>query len=291
MRYFLTILFIVITSADDHAQPHRGFISINDGKLYFEITGTGRPLVFIHGMCLDHRMWQDQIDHFSKSFTCINVDLRGFGASSVPGDTPYSFHEDIMTLLDSLKIKEPVILIALSMGGKAAINFAIAYPENTRSLILADVAVDGFNFKEFNLAPMVKMAGEKGIDSANHLFLDEAVFAPAKRDSNVFNRLRQMILSYSGWQWTHKNPIHGLSPPAIEQLSKINVPVLIITGERDISDFQNIADTLHKNIRQSIRKEIPDAGHMCNMEKPVVFNNIVDQFLMLNGKKSPATRN
>src|SRR5689334_8061235 len=126
-----------------HTQKSHGFIPIKDGKLYYEKSGKGSPIVFLHGICLDHRMWQQQIDHFSKSYTCINVDLRGFGMSSIPNDESYSFHEDIKTLLDSLQIAQPVVLIALSMGGKAAINFCLAYPDRTKSLILADVAIDG----------------------------------------------------------------------------------------------------------------------------------------------------
>ena len=68
----------------------------------------------------------------------------------MPDTNSYSFHEDVKTILDSLHIHEPVILIALSMGGRAAVNFALAYPEKTKALILADVAVDGYVFKEFN---------------------------------------------------------------------------------------------------------------------------------------------
>ena len=279
MRSLLTICFIVLAAVNGRAQTSQGFIPVKDGKLYYEKSGTGQPIVFLHGTCVDHRMWQQQIDYFSKSYTCVNVDLRGFGMSSVPDTTSYSFHEDIKTLLDSLHIKEPVVFIALSMGGKAAINFCLAYPEHTRSLIVADVTIDGYNFKDFNLARIARVAQEKGIDTANQFFFDETVFAPAKRDSTVFRRLRQMILSYSGWQWIHRNPIHGLSPPAIEQLGQIKVPVLIMTGEEDIPDFQQIADILHKNIKQSIKKEIPGAGHMSNMEKPDIFNHLVDEFL------------
>jgi 3-oxoadipate enol-lactonase len=262
------------------AQQRQGFVPVNEGKLYYETIGSGPPLVFLHGVCLDHRMWQKQVDYFSKSYTCINLDLRGFGKSSLPGSAPYSFHEDIKTLLDSLQIEKPVVIIALSMGGKAAINFSLAYPEKTKALILADIAVDGYSFRDFRLERIAKVAQQKGIDTANQLFLEEPIFASAKTDGAVFACLRQMVLSYSGWQWEHKNPIQGLAPPAIEQLKQIQGPVLIITGEKDIWDFQQIADILHENIKQSVKKEIEHAGHMCNMEKPEVFNRFVSDFLI-----------
>ncbi|HEY1871024.1 MAG TPA: alpha/beta hydrolase, partial [Chitinophagaceae bacterium] len=147
MRHYLVTYLALMITLNAWTQQ-QGFVQINDGTLYYEKKGTGPPLVFLHGLCLDHRMWQQQIDHFSKSYTCINLDLRGFGRSSVPTTTSYSFHEDIRILLDSLHIKDPVVLIALSMGGKAAVNFSLAYPEKTKALVLADVAIDGYQFRD-----------------------------------------------------------------------------------------------------------------------------------------------
>jgi len=279
MRYLLVISLSILLTFNGLTQSRRGFIPVNEGRLYYEKTGSGPPVIFLHGICLDHRMWQQQVDYFSKSYTCINIDLRGFGKSSLPGQTGYSFHEDIKVILDSLHTAEPVVLIALSMGGKAAINFSLAYPKQTKALVLADVAVDGYHFRDFRLDVVSAVAREKGVDSANQFFLNHALFTSAKNDTAVFNRLRTMISSYSGWQWVHKNPILGLNPPSIEQLNKIKVPVLIITGEKDIWDFQQIADILHNNIQQSVKKQIGDAGHMCNMEKPDVFNRLVFDFL------------
>jgi 3-oxoadipate enol-lactonase len=280
MRYLLLVSCILAAVVKGLTQQQQGFIPVNDGQLYYEKTGTGPPLVFLHGVCLDHRMWQQHVDYFSRSYTCINLDLRGFGNSSLPGSSPYSFHQDIKTLLDSLQIKNQVVLIALSMGGKAAINFSLSYPERTKALILADAAVDGYNFRDFRLEHIAKLAQQKGIDTANRFFLNQSIFASAKKDSAVFARLTQMVLSYSGWQWVHSNPVQELTPPAIEQLKQIKLQVLMITGEKDIWDFQQIADILHKNIKRSLKKEIADAGHMCNMEKPQVFNRLVSHFLI-----------
>src|SRR5678815_3075215 len=142
VRHLFIIPFSILLTFNGWTQSRQGFIPVNDGQLYYEKIGSGPPVVFLHGICLDHRMWQQQIDYFSKSYTCINVDLRGFGKSSFPGQTPYSFHEDIKVLLDSLHTAEPVVLIALSMGGKAAVNFSLAYPKQTKALVLADAAID-----------------------------------------------------------------------------------------------------------------------------------------------------
>jgi 3-oxoadipate enol-lactonase len=70
-----------------------------------------------------------------------------------------------------------------------------------------------------------------------------------------------------------------LDPPAIGRLSEINVPALIIIGERDSTDNQNIADLLHEGIHSSSKEIIEGAGHMVNIEKPQRFNSIVLDFL------------
>jgi pimeloyl-ACP methyl ester carboxylesterase len=272
----------MVVSLNGSAQQQQGFIPINEGTLYYQKQGSGPFLVFLHGNCLDHRMWEKQVNYFSTAFTCISVDLRGFGKSSFPTGTPYSFHEDIKTLLDSLHIDEPVVLVAQSMGGKAAVNFSLTYPQKTKALILADVTIDGYSFKDFKLDPIYEAGKQKGVDTANQLFLDHPIFSSARSDSAVFSDLRNMVLSYSGWQWIHKNPIQGLTPPAIQQLDQIKVPVLIITGEKDIQDFQQVADILHKSIKHSLKKQIKGAGHMCNMEQPDAFNKIVSDFLAFN---------
>jgi pimeloyl-ACP methyl ester carboxylesterase len=171
MRYVLIICITLIANLNGLSQQQQqGFIQIKDGKLYYEKKGIGPPLVFLHGIGLDHRMWEKQIERFSNSFTCINPDLRGFGKSSLPTTSPYSFHEDIKTLLDSLHLQEPVVLIALSMGGRGAINFALSYPAKTKALILADVVVDGYTFQDFKLEIFAAIAKQKGIDSANQSF-------------------------------------------------------------------------------------------------------------------------
>jgi pimeloyl-ACP methyl ester carboxylesterase len=265
-------------STKSSAQFQEGFVNVENGRLFYQKQGTGRPLLFLHGLCLDHQMWNDQISFFATQFTCITVDLRGFGKSTVPS-APYSFHEDLNVLLDSLHIREPVTLIALSMGGKAAVNFSLAYPERTKALILADVAIDGYNFEEFDLKPIFEMARAKGVDSANQLFLNNEVFAYTRKSNVVFDRVSDMVLHYSGWLWIHQNPIKVLNPVAIQQLDRIKAPVLILTGENDIQDFQNIAEILHKNIKQSEIRKIRNAGHMCNMENSAAFNEFAFNFL------------
>ncbi|HTQ64999.1 MAG TPA: alpha/beta hydrolase [Puia sp.] len=255
-----------------------GFIPVNGGEIFYFKKGSGTPMVFIHGFCLDHRMWNDQLEFFSENYTCIIVDLRGFGKSSLPS-AQYSHHEDLKTLLDHLDIQERIVLIGLSMGGRFVINFSLVYPEKINALVLTDAVLDGYSFREFRLDYIYEAGKTMGIDIANQLWLNHPIFDPARKISSVCRRLKEMVISYSGWHWINKNPLVPLSIPSINQLDKIDSPTLILVGEHDIFDFQQIADILHRDIKNSVKEVIEGAGHMSNMEKPAEFNRLVQRFL------------
>jgi 3-oxoadipate enol-lactonase len=255
------------------------YCPVQEGNLFFLKEGSGPPLVFIHGFCLDHRMWENQVNHFSKKYTCITLDLRGFGKSSVPTDQSFSNHEDLNDLFEFLKFDEAVILVGLSMGARVTSNFAITFPEKTRAIIFADAAIDGFAFKNFNLAYIYETGKKEGIEVANKLWIDHPIFDSTRNSLPVRESLTQIVMSYSGWHWINKNPIRNLTPPALEQLQKLRMPCLILIGELDIPDFKSIADILNKQIKNSIKLEMQNVGHMCNMESPDKFNELLDQFL------------
>jgi 3-oxoadipate enol-lactonase len=255
------------------------YCPVKEGKLFFLKEGNGPPLVFIHGFCLDLRMWENQINYFSKNFTCIAYDVRGFGNSTVPSDQSYSNHEDLNELLNFLDINEPVILIGLSMGARVVANFALKYPERTRAIIFADGVVDGYIFKDFNLTYIYKAGKELGIQVANRMWLEHPIFEPAIRSKEVKQKLIEMVMTYSGWHWINKNPIVNLTPPAIEQLHKLAMPALILIGQLDIPDFKDLAILLNTRITTSSKIEMTGVGHMCNIESPGIFNDMMNHFL------------
>src|SRR5689334_11281492 len=118
-------------------------VEISGGSLYYETAGSGDPLVLIHGLGLDLRMWDDQFAEFAQHRQVVRCDLRGFGKSTVPTAEPYSHADDLKAMLDHLSIARADIL-GLSMGGWIATNFALTYPEMTRKLILVDSAIYGY---------------------------------------------------------------------------------------------------------------------------------------------------
>jgi pimeloyl-ACP methyl ester carboxylesterase len=243
------------------------------------VKGNGPPLIFIHGFGLDHRMWEKQIIFFSSHYKVIAPDLRGFGLTPPPSDEPFAYHEDMEELLDLLNVFEPAILVGHSMGARAVANFALCRPKKTKAVIFTNAAIEGYSFKEFDLANIYQAGKSQGVQAANQMWLDHSIFDCARENHVVADKLKEMVTEYSGWHYTQKAPFKPVFPAAYQQLENIKLPTLIITGEYDPPDFKTIAEHLHEKIAGSVKKEIAGAGHMCNMEAPGIFNEIVNEFL------------
>ncbi len=257
----------------------KGIAPVNGTELYYECAGEGDPLVLIHGFSLDTRMWNDQFETYAAHFKVVRYDLRGFGRSSVPDGTPFSPADDLKALLDFLEIRTAHIL-GLSLGGWVATNFVLAYPKKVDRLILADSVLLGLEWSSEYLAatnPIWEAAGIEGLEAAKELWLETPLFTYARRQKWVGLQIAQMISDYSGFHFLQGDGSMYASD-ALERLKKITNPTLVIIGEHDIPDFQNISDTLLK-IPGAYKVVLAGAGHMSNMEVPVLFNQAVLEFL------------
>jgi pimeloyl-ACP methyl ester carboxylesterase len=116
-------------------------IATNDTCFVGEQAGKGDTLVFLHAGVADRRMWRPQTEEFSRDFHVVSYDLRGFG-ESVSKDQPFSHVGDLTDILDYLGLSK-VSLVGCSIGGKLAIDFALALPDQVRSLVLFAPAVSG----------------------------------------------------------------------------------------------------------------------------------------------------
>jgi len=245
-------------------------LDVNGTQLYCEEAGAGPAVVLLHGFTLDTRMWDDQFLPLARRFCVIRYDLRGFGRSALPAGEPYSHVEDLRALLDRLRIKQ-VSLVGLSKGGAVALDFALTYPQRTRSLALIDTVLGGFAWSAEGSdrdALVWQAAAKGGIPAAKTSWLAHPLFAPAMRQPAVAARLQQIIADYSGWHFVHTNPEQGIDPPAAQRLDELKMPVLAVAGELDTPDFRQITALIGREVPQARMLIAPGVGHMANMEAP-----------------------
>lgn len=263
-------------------QKEAGFAEVNGTRLYYEVAGSGDPLVLIHGMTLDTRMWDDQFEPLAHQYRVVRYDARGFGKSALPAaGKPYAHTDDLKALLRHLDIARAFIL-GLSMGGGIALDFAVAHPEATEALIPVDSRLNGWQpdaeFASY-LSAVRARAKEAGVQAGRDAWIYSAMFKPALENPTVASRLVQIIADYSGWHWVNDNPLRTPDPSAAQRLHTIRVPTLIVIGEHDVPDCQAIAETLHRRIPNARKVVMARVGHMSNMEAPERFNALVSDFL------------
>lgn len=257
-----------------------GFAPVNGARLYYEMAGAGRPLVLVHGFGLDRRMWDDQFELFAQHYEVLRYDLRGFGKSDLPSQA-YAHHADLKALLTHLDIGW-ADLIGLSMGGMVVTDFALMYPEAVNSLLTVDGLFAGFHWSaewDARTGVIWEIAREQGIAAAKVSWLDHPMFLPIRDHPEAAERLRQMVMDYSGWHFVNENPTISLKPPAALRLGQISAPMLAVVGEHDLPDFHNMADEMARQIPGARKVVLPNAGHLANMEAVEAFNQHALAFL------------
>jgi pimeloyl-ACP methyl ester carboxylesterase len=261
-----------------------GFVEVNDGRLYYEVAGTGDPIVFIHGNGLDHRNWDQQFLPLSTRHRVIRFDVRGYGRSSLPEDNPYTEHDDLKALLQHLEVQRAHV-VGLSMGSAIAVDFVLAFPEMSRSLTAAGPWLSGYSsdsatevFGQWREIPAV--FAEDGAKAAAEYWINTPAFRETVRDEAIRRRLIETASEWSFWTFTDRNnPRESLEPPALERLDQINVPTLIITAEYDLQSCKEVADLLEQKVGGARKIILPGTGHVMNMEKPDEFNKVLLDFL------------
>ena len=262
-----------------------GQAEINGTTLYYEVAGTGFPLVLLHAEISDHRMWDDQFSALAEHYRVIRYDLRGFGKSGRYTGL-YADADDLHALLTHLGI-ERAHLLGVSIGGNVALNFCLQHPAMVASLILVSSALGGFTAYTALAAHMATDI-ERVIKAGDMLTVVEMtlrmwVDGPARDPKSVNPSVRmriQRLLSENAHTFTAPELEVKPDPPPMARLGEIAAPTLIIVGDKDMPDILNIADVLLQGIPSNVQKlVIPDVAHMLSMELPAEFTQIVLTFL------------
>jgi len=255
--------------------------AVNGTRLYYEVAGRGVPVVLVHGLGLDTRMWDGQFDVLAERYRVIRYDLRGFGKSALPTEERFGHADDLRALLDYLEAPQAHVL-GLSMGGRIALHHALLYPDATLSLVLVDAALDGFKWSErWKASPdaIAEHAQRAGANAANQMWFEHELFAPAREQPDCRAKLAQIVADDSGWNWLNESRSRGIKPAAAARLNEVRAPTLVIVGDRDLPDFQRIAERLSHGIPSARKAVMNGVGHMSNMENAQEFNSIVLSFL------------
>jgi len=273
-----------VASRDSAIAVDSGYATVDNGRLYYEAAGSGAPVILLHGGNLDRRMWDEQFATLRPHFRVIRYDARGFGRSS-PADQPFAAHDDLAALIRELNLTR-ASLVGLSLGGRIAIDFALAHPEIVDRLVLAAPGISGGKWAadgDTLWLVAARAAAQRGDSVGVALaWLQSAYIASALKPPEQAARLRQIVIDNADF-WMgmvrHQDLEREANPPAAGRLRELTAPTLLLVGTADTPFILDVAKAITQQAANVRRVDMPGIGHMINLEAPDRFNAEVLKFL------------
>ncbi|MFB6074611.1 MAG: alpha/beta fold hydrolase [Haloarculaceae archaeon] len=264
-------------------------VRTNDVDTYYERSGEGPPVVFVHGAIVDHGQWDPQVERLAGEYTVVTYDLRGHGRTGPSDRSAYSielFAEDLAALVDALGLERPVV-VGHSMGGCVALAYAVAHPDGLSGLVLADsFGPRPLDWRERlqrsslrATIPLVRLFGYERVERwqvwLQERLQGEGVSGDYERvealratgplmTSEEFAKVIRALVAFAR---------SGLDPAAVA------VPTLVLHGENDAGFVRRQAAHLGATIPDATVQSVPDAGHAANLDNPDAFTTDLGAFL------------
>jgi 3-oxoadipate enol-lactonase len=254
-------------------------IRVRDINLYYEATGQGSPLLFIHGLGMSTRDWEKQAVFFSKDYRVITFDVRGHGRSDKPSG-PYSismFAADTAGLIEALGLA-PVHIVGISLGGMIAFQLAVSSPELVKTMVIVNSGPEFIirtarqRFEMLRRQFLIRVMGMRKMAE----FLVKRLFP--KEDQR---ELRGLVAE----RWAQNNRKAYLdSFQALEgwsvsrHLGDIRCPALVISADQDYTPVSYKSLYVSKMVDAKL-VVVADSRHATPLDQPDCFNRILADFL------------
>ena len=236
----------------------------------------GFPIVFIHGVGLDHNIWDPQINEFDN--TVLIYDILGHGRTPLNKEKISfdDFSDQIIDLIDELKFSK-IHLIGFSIGSLIARNFATRFSDRLKSLtLLCSIFNRSDNEQKIVNERFEQTKKDKKLtkDALNRWFNKDFIEKNPLISDKIFsilsnNNMDNFIKVYSLFV-NHKDN---------EKFENINVKTLVITGEGDVGSTPEMSDNLSKKIKNSEVKIIPVGKHLCSIECSYDVNKAIKEHI------------
>jgi pimeloyl-ACP methyl ester carboxylesterase len=269
-------------------------------KLYYEETGSGPPILFVHEYSGDWRSWEPQMRFFARKYRCITYSFRGYPGSDVP-ESPSMYGQkhavdDAKHMLDHLTIAKAHI-VGLSQGAFATAHFGRQYTDRALSLTLAGVGSgagrDGHEqFKKDAQTTSQRIAKEGMAKYAHGLISNPTRSRFKQKDPRGFAEFVKNLSEHSDTGAANTMAEYQGKRPSLydfeAEWKKLDVPTLIICGDEDEPCIQP-SIWLKKVLPNAGLAMFAKTGHTVNIEEPDLFNRELWNFLTLveAGKWTP----
>ena len=254
--------------------------AVNGQKLYYEDSGgPGPPVIFSHGLFMDHAMFAPQVEALKGGYRVITWDERGHGLTAGPDlgrFTYYDSADDLAALLKHLGI-DSAVLAGMSQGGFLSMRAALTHPEIVKALILIDT--------QAGVEDPATLAGYQqlldgwlanGLSDETAEVVATIILGQNWSGANAWKAKWRKIAPHDlagCWDClSHRDDIAA-------KLKEIKVPTMVIHGDADAAIPLGLAETLAREIPDSELVVVAGAGHAANLTHPAIVNPAIERFL------------
>lgn len=257
-------------------------IRLGDIDTSYELTGSGTPVVLVHGLGSSARDWQAQVLVLATSYRVLTYDVRGHGRTSKPRG-PYTvaqFADDLAMLLEHLGHR-PAHVVGISMGGMIAFQLAVDHPELVRSLTIVN---SGPALVPRTLGEHVAIWTRRALAKLRGPAAMGAMLAPRLFPSPEQEALRREFIAR--WAENDKDAYYAALNAIIgwsvaDRVGSLHMPVLVLASDHDYTPVA-AKEAFLPLIPGATLKVIPDARHAVPVERPEAFNAALLEFLDRN---------
>jgi len=284
---------------------HDGYVKLGGLTVHHTYGGLGSPIVFIHGLgSSGYIEWRFNLEAFSRRHRVFAPDLPGFGRSDKPAGARYGipyFARTIDRYMAGRRLRNAVV-VGTSMGGRVALEVALAYPDRVRRLVLVNsLGLGRPRIQPYYPAMLLPRLGETILSGMKHglrwapspvirrlaaRFIGASGNLERTMSDQYLDDLREMYAA-EGYPDAYLASVRSIANPrsylggidVSHRLERIKAPVLFIWGANDPLFPLEQANRAHKLLKGSKLAVIDGAGHTPQAEKPEQFNRHLAAFL------------
>ncbi|HLY85624.1 MAG TPA: alpha/beta hydrolase [Gaiellaceae bacterium] len=248
-------------------------VDVNGARLWYDEAGSGPAVLLLHGGLGDSGLWEPVAPYLAEHFRTIRSDLRFYGRSTGPA-VPWSWQDDAIGVLDELGIERAAVL-GLSLGGKLALDIALAHPDRLWAVVGVAPGLGGHDAGAYSAEQDARYAAAED-KTETMMELDFEVWAPLGAD----DRIRQL------WHATPEAndlppdlaPLPASGAPAKERLGELEVPTLIVTASHDPAGMREIGPLVEREAPNARHLEL-DSDHYLTLREPELLAGMLVEFL------------
>ncbi len=257
-------------------------LSVPGGSLAVWTEGAGSPVVFVHAAIADHRMWTREAHALAGAHRTVRYDLRGYGGST-PATGAFSFVDDLHRLIEHYRLDRPWV-VACSMGGRIAVDYAVSHPNSISGLLLVAPGLSGvegpFTPEELAWFEDDERRSKASADAWSRGDVPGATEGVRQMwcsalEGEALELFRRMVADNPKEVFEDRSARFdtAIAPPAAKRLAQLTVPVTVLIGDRDLPDVNVFARRLLAGVPHARRVDVEGADHLVNLSRPAAFDS------------------